>query len=162
MKRFANAVAVTALSVAVTSASVAWAQQPTHTKAGTLSCDVSAGIGLIIASKKELTCLYTPSQPGGAQEVYLGSINKFGLDIGATAGGQLAWAVYAPTSANVGALAGSYAGATAEATVGVGLGANVLVGGSDRTVSLQPVSIQGQAGLNLAVGVADLELRRAR
>jgi hypothetical protein len=118
-------------------------------------------MGFIIASKKEVTCLFTPSQ-GGPKEVYVGSINKFGLDIGATSGGEMVWAVYAPTSAGVGALAGTYTGATAEATVGVGLGANVLVGGSNRTVSLQPISVQGQTGLNLAVGVAGLELRRAR
>jgi hypothetical protein len=82
----------------------------------------------------------------------VGSVNKFGLDIGATTQGRMVWA--APTSRKAGALAGNYVGATAEATVGAGLGANVLVGGSDRTVSLQPVSVQGQSGLNLAVGVS--------
>jgi hypothetical protein len=72
------------------------------------------------------------------------------------------WVVHAPTTAGVAALAGNYAGASAEATVGSGLGANVLVGGSNRTVALQPISVQGQAGLNLAVGVAGLELRPVR
>ena len=92
----------------------------------------------------------------------MGSITKFGLDLGATAGGEMVWAVFAPTNRKFGALAGDYGGATAEATVGVGLGANVLVGGSDRTVALQPVSVQGQAGLNVAAGVTDLRLRPAR
>ena len=105
--------------------------------------------------------MFTPSQPG-PREVYTGSISKFGLDIGATAGGEMIWAVYAPSTRKFGALAGHYAGASGEATVGAGVGANVLVGGSDRTVSLQPVSVQGQAGLNLAVGVAELNLRPAR
>ena len=105
--------------------------------------------------------MFTPSQPG-PREVYVGSITKFGLDLGATAGGEMIWAVYAPTTRKFGALAGDYGGATAEATVGAGLGANVLVGGSDRTVALQPVSVQGQAGLNVAAGVADLQLRPAR
>ena len=105
--------------------------------------------------------MFTPSQPG-PKEVYVGSITKFGLDLGATAGGEMVWAVYAPTTRKFGALAGNYGGATAEATVGAGLGANVLVGGSDRTVALQPVSVQGQAGLNVAAGVADLRLRPAR
>ena len=127
-------------------------------KVGTLSCDISAGIGLIIGSRKEVRCLFTPADLG-PREVYVGSITKFGLDVGATAGGQMVWSVYAPTTGRIAALAGNYAGATAEATVGAGLGANVLVGGSDRTVALQPVSVQGQAGLNLAVGVAGLELR---
>ncbi|HEY7231671.1 MAG TPA: DUF992 domain-containing protein [Pseudolabrys sp.] len=135
--------------------------QPNRTKVGTLSCDVSGGIGLIITSKKELTCMFTPSQPG-PREVYVGSISKFGLDLGATAGGEMVWAVYAPSTRRFGALAGNYGGATAEATVGAGLGANVLVGGSNRTVALQPISVQGQAGLNVAAGVAELRLRPAR
>jgi len=135
--------------------------QANRTKVGTLSCDISGGIGLIITSKKDLTCMFTPSQPG-PREVYVGSITKFGLDLGATAGGEMVWAVFAPTNRKFGALAGDYGGATAEATVGVGLGANVLVGGSDRTVALQPVSVQGQAGLNVAAGVTDLRLRPAR
>ena len=134
---------------------------PEHTKAGTLSCDISAGIGLIITSKKDLTCMFTPSA-GGPREVYTGSITKFGLDVGATAGGEMVWAVYAPTTRRFGALAGHYTGATGEATVGAGLGANVLVGGSNRTVALQPLSVQGQAGLNVAAGVADLTLHPAR
>jgi len=126
-------------------------------KAGTLTCDISAGIGLIIASQTQVSCIFTPSLPE-PREVYFGTINKFGLDIGATAGGEMVWAVYAPTNRPFGALAGHYGGASAEATVGLGAGTNVLVGGSNRTISLQPVSMQGQAGLNLAVGVAGLEL----
>jgi len=105
--------------------------------------------------------MFTPSERG-PREVYVGSISKFGLDLGATAGGEMVWAVYAPTTRRFGALAGHYGGATAEATVGGGLGANVLIGGSDRTITLQPLSVQGQAGLNVAAGVADFELRPAR
>jgi Protein of unknown function (DUF992) len=148
-----------AVAALVALSAPALAQNPV--KVGTLSCDISAGIGLIIGSRKEVQCLFTPSEPG-PREVYVGSISKFGLDVGATAGGQMVWAVYAPTAGRVAALAGNYGGASAEATVGAGLGANVLVGGSNRTVALQPVSVQGQAGLNLAVGVAGLELRPAR
>ena len=126
-----------------------------------LSCDISGGIGLVLGSQKQVSCLFTLGQ-AGPREVYLGTISKFGLDLGATAGGEMVWAVYAPTSRRFGALAGRYTGASAEATVGVGAGANVLVGGSNRTITLQPVSIQGQTGLNLAVGVAGLELHPAR
>ncbi len=161
MHRPLSAFAALAVAAAVTLPAPAMAQAPSRTKVGTLTCDISGGIGMIIASKKELTCMFTPSQPG-PREVYVGSINKFGLDLGATAGGEMIWAVYAPSNRVFGALAGNYAGASAEATVGAGLGANVLVGGSDRTVALQPVSVQGQAGLNLAVGVANIELRPAR
>ncbi len=159
MNRSTSALAAFAVLAAATTAGPAVAQQPA--KVGTLTCDISAGIGFIIGSKKEVTCMFTPSA-GGPSEVYVGSISKFGLDIGATAGGEMVWAVYAPTSGRVAALAGNYGGGSAEATVGVGLGANVLVGGSNRTVTLQPLSVQGQAGLNLAVGVAGLELRPAR
>ena len=155
-----SAIAALAVAAAVVLPIPASAQA-NRTKVGTLTCDISGGIGLIITSKKDLTCMFTPSQPG-PREVYVGSITKFGLDLGATAGGEMVWAVYAPTNRKFGALAGNYGGATAEATVGAGLGANVLVGGSDRTVALQPVSVQGQAGLNVAAGVADLQLRPAR
>jgi hypothetical protein len=129
-------------------------------KAGTLVCDVSGGIGMIIASQKAVQCAFNPDQPGPT-EVYVGSIKKFGLDIGATSAGQMVWVVFAPTTRGFGALAGVYAGATAEATVAVGLGANALVGGSNRTIALQPLSVTGQTGLNLAAGVASLELRSA-
>lgn len=135
--------------------------QANRTKVGTLTCDISGGIGLIIGSKKDVTCMFTPAERG-PREVYVGSISKFGLDLGATTGGEMVWAVYAPTNRKFGALAGNYGGAAAEATVGGGLGANVLVGGSNRTVALQPVSVQGQAGLNVAAGVAELRLRPAR
>ncbi|MBV9261352.1 MAG: DUF992 domain-containing protein [Pseudolabrys sp.] len=132
-----------------------------RTKVGTLTCDISGGIGLIVTSKKDVRCLFTPSA-AGPREVYVGSITKFGLDIGATAGGEMIWAVFAPSQRVRGALAGNYGGASGEATVGAGLGANVLVGGSNRTVALQPLSVQGQTGLNVAVGVSGLELRPAR
>lgn len=159
-KRF-SALAGMVLAGALALPASSMAQGPERTKVGTLTCDISAGIGLIITSKKDLTCMFTPAQPG-PREVYVGSITKFGLDLGATAGGEMVWSVYAPSSRHFGALAGNYSGASAEATVGAGLGANVLVGGSDRTVALQPLSVQGQAGLNVAAGVADLRLRPAR
>jgi hypothetical protein len=145
----------------VTAIGGATAQPAQRAKAGTLVCDVSGGIGMIIASQKGVQCLFNPDQPGPT-EAYVGTISKFGLDIGATSAGQMVWAVFAPTTRVFGALAGVYSGATAEATIAVGLGANVLVGGSDRTVALQPLSVTGQTGLNLAAGVASLELRPAR
>jgi uncharacterized protein DUF992 len=160
MRRPLSVLAALAVIAAVASPVPTMAQAE-RVKAGTLTCDISGGIGLIITSHKDVTCMFTPSQPG-PREVYVGGISKFGLDIGATAGGEMVWAVYAPTTRRFGALAGNYSGATAEATVGAGLGANVLVGGSNRTVALQPVSVQGQAGLNVAAGVAELTLRPAR
>jgi len=160
MQRPLSAFAAVAFVAAATLPGPTMAQAP-RTKVGTLTCDISAGIGLIITSKKELTCMFTPSRPG-PREVYVGSITKFGLDVGATAGGEMVWAVYAPTDRRHGALAGHYGGASAEATVGAGLGANALVGGNNRTVTLQPISVQGQVGLNLAAGVAEIDLHPAR
>lgn len=155
------AFAALALTTAVAMPAPTMAQRADRTKVGSLTCDISAGIGVIVASKKNLTCMFTPSQPG-PREVYVGSISKFGLDLGATSGGELAWAVFAPSTRKFGALAGHYVGASAEATVGAGVGANVLVGGSNRTITLQPVSVQAQTGLNVAAGVAELTLRPAR
>lgn len=138
------------------------AQPNDRVQAGVLNCDVSGGLGLIIGSQKEVTCQFLPADSNSPREVYVGVINKFGLDIGATARGQLVWNVFAPTSRPVAALAGDYVGAGAEATIAVGLGANVLVGGNNRTVALQPVSVQEQTGLNIAAGVTELRLRTVR
>jgi hypothetical protein len=139
-------------------AAIGGAAAQDRVKAGTLVCDVSAGLGMIIGSQKGVQCSFNPDF-AGPREFYVGTISKFGLDIGATSAGQMIWAVYAPSTRTPGVLAGTYAGATAEATVAVGIGANALIGGSNRTVALQPLSVTGQTGLNLAAGVASLELR---
>lgn len=138
------------------------AQAQRGVRVGTLACQMSGGVGMIVTSRKELLCRFTPSVRGWRGESYAGSITRFGLDLGATSGGSLVWAVYAPTSAGRYALAGSYGGASAEATVGAGLGANALIGGNNRTVTLQPLSVQGQTGVSVAAGVAGLELHPAR
>ena len=72
------------------------------------------------------------------------------------------WLVFAPGSIAPGALAGGYVGATAQATVGGGVGANVLLGGGSGQVTLQPVSVEGSIGLNVAAGVAEVELKYAK
>jgi hypothetical protein len=130
-------------------------------KAGTLECAIAPGVGFIVGSQREVHCTFV-GPDGAPRESYVGAITRFGIDIGVTAGGRMAWAVYAPSAPGRWALAGDYAGASAEATIGAGLGANVLVGGSNRTIALQPVSVQAQAGLDIAVGVAELTLRPAR
>jgi hypothetical protein len=139
-----------------------FAQVPVdRVQAGTLTCDISGGIGFIIGSQKALNCSFVPSIPG-PPEFYAGVISKLGIDLGGTTGGIMVWAVYAPTTRVAGSLAGTYAGASAEATIGAGVGANVLVGGSNRTITLQPVSVQEQTGINVAAGVAEIELRSVR
>jgi hypothetical protein len=157
-RALASAIAITTVAAATAFTSVS-AQPQDRVQVGVLNCDVSGGLGLIIGSQKEVTCQFLPADANSPREVYVGVINKFGLDLGATAQGQMVWNVFAPTSRPVAALAGDYVGAGAEATIAVGLGANVLVGGNNRTVALQPLSIQEQTGLNVAAGVTELRLR---
>jgi hypothetical protein len=127
---------------------------------GTLTCNVASGWGFIFGSSKALNCTF--AGVGGHYEHYTGTITKFGADIGYTSGGVLVWTVVAPVGAMVpGALGGSYAGATASATVGVGVGANALIGGSNNTIALQPLSIEGNTGLNVAAGIAGIQLTPA-
>jgi hypothetical protein len=132
--------------------------QTSGVSAGTLTCNVSSGWGFIFGSSRELRCSY--SRPGGGVVHYTGHVDQWGVDIGYTQEGVIVWGVLAPT-ANVapGALAGSYGGVTASATVGVGVGANVLVGGSNKTISLQPLSVEGNTGLNVAGGIGAITLR---
>ena len=137
------------------------AAQQSGTKTGMLSCATSASVGLIIGSRQRMRCQFTPN--GGRPEFYSGTITRLGLDLGITAGGAMAWAVLAPTNQiGRGALAGTYVGASGDVSVGVGVGANVLIGGSNRTITLQPLSVEGQVGVNLALGVAGLRLAPSR
>jgi hypothetical protein len=128
-------------------------------KAGLLSCNMSPSVGLIIGSHQHIRCSFRPDS-GGPAEFYSGSITRIGLDVGFRAGGTMAWAVFAPTSGlHHGALRGHYVGASGDASLGIGAGGKLLVGGSHKTISLQPLSVSGQVGVNLALGVAGLTLR---
>ena len=142
------------LAAAATSAS---AQSKSGVTLGSLTCTVAGGVGFVFGSSKELTCLF--SRSNGVAERYVGTIKKFGVDIGFTKEAQMVWLVFAPGNVGTGALTGSYAGGTASATVGVGAGANVLVGGSNKQISLQPVSVEGSVGLNVAAGIGEVDLR---
>lgn len=130
----------------------AWAQ------VGVLTCRLNPSIGFIIVGHQSMECQF--QQPSYPPEAYQGAINTVGLDIGVTAGGVLAWTVFAPTAGvPAGALAGEYVGASGDIGLGVGAGANVLIGGSGRTVALQPLSLEGSVALNIALGVSMLKLR---
>jgi hypothetical protein len=142
-------------AAAVLLATAGAASAQSGVKVGTLSCSVAPGIGFILGSSKSMECQFSGS---GGMELYSGVINKFGIDIGVTGNQVLNWVVFAPGSIAPGALAGTYVGATAEATAAVGAGANVLVGGFNDSFTLQPVSLSAQTGLNLAAGVAELVL----
>jgi Protein of unknown function (DUF992) len=128
-------------------------------RVGGLTCDTSARVGLVLGSRQHLRCVFRSSATG-RQYNYSGTITRLGLDVGITGGGRLFWGVFAPTShVGQGTLRGNYVGASGNASLGVGLGANILIGGSNRTISLQPLSVEGQIGINLAAGVARLTLR---
>ena len=130
-------------------------------KVGVLECNVAPGIGLVVGSSKALSCSFTPT--GKKAERYSGRITKLGLDVGFTKGGKIVWAVFAPTAGySSHALAGHYGGASAQASLVAGLGANVLVGGSNKSFALQPFSVSGQTGVNLAVGIAGIDLVAAK
>ncbi len=153
MKKFI-ALAAAALSLAAAAPSPASAEG--GIKVGVLTCHVDGGVGFIIGSSKDVQCLFKGT--GGRRENYSGSIGKLGVDIGITKDTVIAWAVFAPGKINRGALKGSYTGATAEATLVAGLGANVLIGGFRKSINLQPISVQAQTGLNVAAGIASLNL----
>ncbi|HSE73493.1 MAG TPA: DUF992 domain-containing protein [Dongiaceae bacterium] len=124
---------------------------------GSLNCNVAGGVGFIFGSSKNISCVFT--KPDGTAERYHGDIDKYGVDIGFTSEGYMVWAVFAPGQVAKGALAGKYAGATADVAAGLGLGANVLVGGNSNQVALQPVSIEGMTGLNVAAGFGQITLK---
>jgi hypothetical protein len=123
---------------------------------GSLNCKVSGGSGFIFGSTKTISCIF--SRPDGTGERYKGEINKYGVDLGFTEGAYMIWAVFAPGQVKKGALAGEYVGVSGQASVGLGLGANVLLGGSNDQIALQPASIEGVQGLNVAAGFGELTL----
>lgn len=119
-------------------------------KIGYLTCDIGGGVGYVLGSAKEASCVFS-SMDGARSDEYVGAIRKMGIDLGFTTRGRMVWAVFAPTAGyHTGSLGGLYQGITAEATVGAGIGANILVGGTSGSIHLQTISVQGQLGLNVA------------
>ena len=146
-------------TIVVASATSALAQE--RVEVGVLECRGST-TSFIVGSVTDLSCMFRPS--GGAPgEPYNATMRRAGVDIGFNQQVAVAWAVFAPSRGRQRIeLTGTYGGAAASATVGVGVGANALIGGSSNTIALQPVSVQGQTGLSIAAGVAGLELRPGR
>jgi Protein of unknown function (DUF992) len=156
-----NAIRIVAtVLAALIFAAPASAQTPkTWTQVGMLTCKLNPSIGFIIAGHQTMECRYVPSE-GGPPQAYEGALNTVGIDIGISAGGVLGWAVLAPTGGiPAGALAGEYVGASGDLGIGIGAGANVLIGGSARTFALQPISLEGSIAVNVALGVSGLKLR---
>jgi Protein of unknown function (DUF992) len=124
-----------------------------------LSCKLNPSVGFIIFGHQSMECRFVPSLPGPPQ-AYYGALNTVGIDIGVVGTGGLAWGVLAPTAGiAAGALAGEYVGASGDVALGAGVGANVLIGGSQRSIALQPVSVEGSVALNVTLGLSALQLR---
>lgn len=164
LKIFAPAVlALSAFALPAQSADlsqpVAASKTQPYSQVGVLKCEIDPAIGVIIGSRQEMECLFQPANKNARPESYKGRITKIGVDIGYINGGEVVWAVWAPTVRPEGALDGRYVGASANAAIGIGAGTNILTGGSWKTISLQPISLQGQKGLNVAVGISNLRLK---
>ena len=151
-----------AVAVVVISIAGALAQQPAErVKVGVLECRGAASVGFIVGSVTNLGCVF--HMEGLPEDRYVATIRKVGVDLGITQESTLAWGVYAPVAQlGRGDLSGDYAGADGSASVGLGAGGNVLVGGSNNSIALQPLSLQGQVGINVAAGLESLELRPGR
>jgi hypothetical protein len=161
MRRFLMSACIASVALAAP-AIEAHAQQPINrVQVGVLECRGGASVGFIVGSVTNLGCVLRIE--GLLEDRYVATIRKVGLDLGITEETSLAWGVYAPVARlGPGDLSGNYAGAQGSATLGVGVGGNVLVGGSNNSIALQPLSVQGQVGLNVAAGLESLELRPGR
>jgi hypothetical protein len=151
-------------ALALSAVLAAWAgpaasQAPTWTQSGMLSCKLNPSIGFVIFGHQSMECRFVPTVPGPPQ-FYEGALNTVGIDIGVVGTGGLAWGVLTPTAGiPAGALAGTYVGASGDIAVGAGVGANLLVGGSNRSFALQPLSVEGSVALNVTLGLSSLQLR---
>ena len=149
------------IALAVLVASMAGANAQSRTQVGVLECRSPGGVGLIVGSVTNFGCVLRVN--GHPDDLYTARITKIGIDLGITGETSLSWAVLAPTAQiGPGALSGNYAGVDASAAIGVGVGGNAMVGGSNNTFALQPLSVQGQTGINVAGGVQSMELRPGR
>jgi len=134
------------------------ASAQSRVQVGELRCTLAPNVSFILGSVRDMSCTFTNRR--GKTSAYEGTIRRLGLDLGVSGKGVLVWGVFAPSSSvRPETLRGSYVGASANAAVGAGLGANALVGGNNSTIALQPLSVEAQTGINLALGVADLTLR---
>jgi hypothetical protein len=151
-----------AAATLVASFASADAQQPMQrVQVGILECRGGASVGFVVGSVTNLGCVLRVE--GMPEDRYVATIRKVGLDLGITQESALAWGVFAPVARlGPGDLSGNYAGAQGSASIGVGAGGNVLVGGSNNSIALQPLSVQGQVGLSVAAGLESLELRPGR
>ncbi|MFO1107554.1 MAG: DUF992 domain-containing protein [Bradyrhizobium sp.] len=156
-----RSLALAAMALALSAPLAATSAQTAKVQVGVLECRGGASVGFIVGSVTNLGCVLRAA--GQPDDFYVATIRKVGLDLGITQESALAWGVFAPVNRlGPGDLAGDYAGAQGSATLGVGVGGNVLVGGSNNSIALQPLSVQGQVGVGIAAGLESLELRPGR
>ena len=158
---FSKRLSTFTVAVAALMAPLAAADAMPPVRAGILQCQGGQNIGFVVGSVTNLECVF--QSEGRRPEPYLATVRRIGVDLGFTEQTKFTWAVNARNSRlGVGDLAGSYGGVGANASVGVGGGGNFLVGGPANAYALQPISLQGQTGLNVAAGIAGLELEPVR
>jgi hypothetical protein len=144
------------LLAAFAAAAPALAHAEGGVQVGTLACHQQPGWGYVIGSSRRLSCRFYG--PWGESH-YVGRMTEAGVDVGYHGESQMVWAVFAPTDrVGPGALAGQYGGATAGGAVGVGVAASGLIGGSDRSIALQPFSVTGKTGLHVTAGIQGMTL----
>jgi hypothetical protein len=156
--RLSSRLSTLGIAIAALVAPIAAANALPPVRAGVLQCQGGQNVGFVVGSVTSLECVF--QSEGRRPEPYIAIVRRIGLDIGITEQTQFSWAVNAPTSRlGYGELAGTYGGVGANASIGIGGGGNFLVGGPANTYALQPISVQGQTGINVAAGVAGLELQ---
>jgi hypothetical protein len=159
MARVWNSIGALTLAVAIVGTAASGDAASGGVKAGYLKCDVEGNVSFIFGSSRDMVCTYTP-ESGKRRDRYSGEVQKFGVDIGYQEAGVILWGVIAPTAdAGPGALSGDYGGVTAGVAAGYGVGANALLGGSSKSIVLQPLSVEGIKGINIAAGIGILSLR---
>ena len=151
----------TLIAASAISLSASYSSHAETIELGLLTCDIEGGVGLIIGSKKDLTCVFEYANSKRPDDLYTGTVKKFGLDVGVTGRAVVKWVVLGANvdSAVPGSLGGDYVGVSATASAGVGLGANALIGGSNDGFILQPFSLEGSEGVNVAIGFSKFTLR---
>ncbi len=149
---------LTTAIVATLVAGAAFSAASNRTRLGALECAVEGGVGQIVRSDRKANCFFRHKD--GTVEEYAGMLSKLGIDIGVSEESYVGWIVYTPVGNESGsyALAGKYIGISVGGALGIGLGVNALVGGSDKKIGLQPFSAEGKRGLNIAAGFTSLTL----
>jgi Protein of unknown function (DUF992) len=146
------------IAIAALATSAAGANTLPQVRAGILECQGGQNVGFVVGSVTSLECVF--QSEGRRPEPYIATVHRYGVDLGFTQQTRFSWAVNAPSRrVGRGDLAGNYGGVGANASVGVGFGGNFLVGGPANSYALQPISVQGQTGLNVTAGIADIELQ---